>query len=46
MSLVEELSKIAHSAKPNFINYIDIKIKSGAFPLNFLKQLKEADSIL
>lgn len=46
MSLVEEISKVAHSAKGNLINYIGLKIKNGAFPLTFLKQLKEADSLM
>jgi hypothetical protein len=46
MSLVEELSKVAHSAKSNFINYIGVKIKNGSFPLSFLKELKEADLLM
>ena len=46
MSLVEELSKVAHSAKSNFINYIGVKIKNGSFQLSFLKELKEADLLM
>jgi len=46
MSLVEELSKVAHSAKSNLINYIGVKIKNGSFPLSFLKELKEADLLM
>jgi len=46
MSLVEELSKTAHTAKGNFIDFIGNKILSYTFPLSFLKQLREADSIL
>ena len=46
MSLVEQLSKVAFSAKANVLTYIGNRLKGGIFPLNFIKQLKEADSIL
>ena len=46
MGLVEQLSKTAHTAKGNLINHIGNKILSSVFPLSFLKQLKEVDSIL
>lgn len=46
MSFVEQLSKNASTAKGNLIEYIGTKILSGSFPLSFLKQLKEADTIL